>query len=263
MHNISVLAMFKNESMIIQNWIEHYLREGIDHFYLIDNGSTDDYEKKIDKYKKYITLVKDPTRKPKDTQTILYNEKYLPTVKKETTWLIICDIDEYIFSRNGNNKIMDALNKLPEHVQKIWLPWKCFGSNGIAKQPTDIIKSFTKRKKDTNKDKGYGKIICKTKHLNQIQTCGHIVKLNVQDIYYNCNGDNLDKYEFTEDNCKKLNLHLNHYMLMSEEYYKKIKCTRGGGESGKISKYTMNTFNIFNKSHNNIDDKELANKIYK
>ena len=31
--------MFKNESMIITEWIEHYLREGIDHFYLIDNGS--------------------------------------------------------------------------------------------------------------------------------------------------------------------------------------------------------------------------------
>ena len=38
MYNLSILAMFKNESWIIKEWIEHYLLEGVDHFYLIDNG---------------------------------------------------------------------------------------------------------------------------------------------------------------------------------------------------------------------------------
>jgi hypothetical protein len=41
MYSISVLAMFKNESSIIQEWLEHYLAEGVQHFYLIDNGTTD------------------------------------------------------------------------------------------------------------------------------------------------------------------------------------------------------------------------------
>ena len=51
--------MFKNESYIIEQWIQHYLLEGVNHFYLIDNGSTDDYECKIKKYMNKITLVKD------------------------------------------------------------------------------------------------------------------------------------------------------------------------------------------------------------
>jgi hypothetical protein len=38
MHNLSILSMFKNESMIIKDWFEHYLKEGVEHFYLIDNG---------------------------------------------------------------------------------------------------------------------------------------------------------------------------------------------------------------------------------
>ena len=50
MHSISVLAMLKNESSIINDWIKHYLAEGVDHFYLIDNGTTDDTYKILSKY---------------------------------------------------------------------------------------------------------------------------------------------------------------------------------------------------------------------
>jgi hypothetical protein len=262
MYKISVLAMFKNESMIIKDWVEHYLREGIEHFYLIDNGSTDDYYEKIKIYDKYITLTKDPTRLPKGTQTHLFNKIYLETIKKETEWIIFCDIDEYIYARNGNNQIIDALNKLPENVEKIWLPWKCFGSNGNKSQPNIIIKSFTKRKDGYTKNDGFGKIICRTANLVRIMTCGHIVRLNENNIMYNANGQNLDDYNLNEENCKSLNLHLNHYMLMSEEYYLKVKSVRGGGESGLTTKYDINTFYNFDKQHNDLIDNELVNKKY-
>ena len=59
MYKISVLVMFKNESMIIKEWFEHYLNEGVEHFYLIDNGSTDDYYEKIKIYDKYIIVKTD------------------------------------------------------------------------------------------------------------------------------------------------------------------------------------------------------------
>jgi len=260
MYNLSVLTMFKNESMIIKNWIEHYLTEGIDHFYLIDNGSTDDYWDKIKKYEKYITLVKDPTRLEKGTQTYLYNKIYLNKVKKETKWLIICDVDEYIYSRNGYLKIINVLNKLPENIEKIWLPWKIFGSNGNIKQPDNIIKSFTKRKIDYSNNKGFGKTICKTQNLNNFGCCGHIVSLSKNNICYTSNGENWDNFNFTNENCNKLNLHLNHYMVMSEEYYLKIKCTRGGGESGLSGKYTIGFFRNHDKNYNDIIDTELFDK---
>jgi hypothetical protein len=262
MYNLSVLAMFKNESMIIKDWIEHYLREGVEHFYLIDNGSTDDYYDKIKIYNKYITLVKDPTRLDKGTQTHLYTKIFLDVVKRETKWLIICDIDEYIYSRNNYNKITDVLNKLPSNVEKIWLSWKIFGSNGHINQPKNIIKSFNKRSNNYNKDLGFGKTICKTINLNSFGCCGHYVVLNKNNEFYNSNGILLDNYELTEENNKNLNLHLNHYMVMSEEYYLKIKCTRGGGESGSTSKYTIDYFKNNDKKYNVIIDDELFNKKY-
>ena len=94
LYTLSVLAMFKNESMIIKEWINHYIEEGVEHFYLIDNGSTDDYYEKIKMYEKYYTLVKDSTRLPHGTQTYLYNKIYLQKIKSETKWLKM-DIIKY------------------------------------------------------------------------------------------------------------------------------------------------------------------------
>jgi len=41
MYFLSVLAIFKNETMNLKVWIDHYLWQGVEKIYLIDNGSTD------------------------------------------------------------------------------------------------------------------------------------------------------------------------------------------------------------------------------
>ena len=41
MYYLSVLCIFKNETMNLKTWINHYLWQGVDHFYMIDNGSDD------------------------------------------------------------------------------------------------------------------------------------------------------------------------------------------------------------------------------
>ena len=66
---LAIVAMFKNESSILESWIEHYIKEGVQHFYLIDNGSTDDYQKILNPYMDIITLVKDPDRSSPTPQT--------------------------------------------------------------------------------------------------------------------------------------------------------------------------------------------------
>ena len=67
----SVGAIFKNEGHCIVEWLNHYLDEGAEHFYLIDNGSSDDFFLKITPYFDKITLIKDDS---KHSQTRLYNE---------------------------------------------------------------------------------------------------------------------------------------------------------------------------------------------
>lgn len=45
MNTVGLLAIIKNEGMVIQEWIEHYIWQGVSHFYIIDNGSTDNTHK--------------------------------------------------------------------------------------------------------------------------------------------------------------------------------------------------------------------------
>jgi hypothetical protein len=263
MYTVSVLAMFKNESWIIKEWIKHYLTEEVEHFYLIDNGSTDNYRDKIKEYMEYITLIIDPTRLPSgNTQSFLYKKHYLNKIKEETEWILVCDIDEYVYSRKNYKTISNFLKNVPKNIEKIWIPWKIFGSNNHKNQPDNIVKSFIKRGNSVKQEFGLGKCIARTKNLINFGCCGHNIQLTKNNFPYYPNL----KIILKNDNLKELNnldshfLHLNHYMTMSEEYYREIKCKRGGGESGIIYKYTIKYFYDNQKIYNSIQDTELFNK---
>ena len=41
MYYLTLMAIFKNETFNLKIWLDHYIWQGVQHFYLIDNGSTD------------------------------------------------------------------------------------------------------------------------------------------------------------------------------------------------------------------------------
>jgi glycosyltransferase involved in cell wall biosynthesis len=97
-NTLCVVAIFKNESDILKEWIEHYLQQGVDKFFMIDNGSTDNYYNILEPYIKNnkVELVIDTT---KFAQTNLYNKYYLNKCKAYE-WVIVCDLDEFIMVEN-------------------------------------------------------------------------------------------------------------------------------------------------------------------
>jgi hypothetical protein len=97
-YKLSLASMFKNESMVLEEWLVYYINQGVEHFYLIDNGSTDDYNSIISKYRLYISLVKDDKRYEKNTQEILINKHFLDEIKQNTEWITFIDCDEYIYA---------------------------------------------------------------------------------------------------------------------------------------------------------------------
>jgi len=261
MYNVSVLAMFKNESWIIKEWLEHYLQEGIEHFYLIDNGSDDDYLDKIQPYivNGKITLIKDPYRQKLGTQDILYNKHFLKQIKEETIWIIVADMDEYIYARNGFKTISEYLSSVPPTIGKIVLPWKLFGSNGIITHPNKIIPVFTQRQSDKDylqysklNRLGYSKTIARTTNLNNVKT--HDQCISSGEVVFS---DYTSSSDYLRYDSAKQFLHINHYTHLSLQYYNEIKIKRGGGQGGV---YDMARFNILDEMCNAITDMELSNK---
>jgi hypothetical protein len=65
-------------------------------------------------------------------------------------WIIVVDLDEFIYSRRGFTTIKEYLTTLPSDVHKIHIPWKLFGSSGFKHQPPSIIQHFIHRRNYIN-----------------------------------------------------------------------------------------------------------------
>ena len=103
---------------------------------------------------------------------------------------------------------------------------------------------------------GLGKSICKSKYINALA----VHKCSTNKPVHDSKGIQLNgEYNF---DFKLDNLHINHYMFMSEQYYKDVKCIRGGGQSGHCRKYTMEFFYKHCDKNNLVEDYELKNKTY-
>ena len=272
-HFLSVVAIFKNESDGIREWIEHYLREGVDHFYMIDNGSTDGYYEKIAALidKGLITLVKDETRW---AQKELYNKCFLDR-RKESEWFLLCDLDEYVYSRMRFSTISEFLKELPFWVSSVHIPWKMFGSSGHIEQPNGIIQNFTKRSKyDGTINEGMrdaheslSKSIVRGRHLRKFKIHHTLIKLAGIRITPNkkiwWKRKRLNFSPVSEERLSGYFLHLNHYPIQSFNWFMKVKASRGsvrleGHEKFRDESY----FQRYDAKSNLVEDNELANKKY-
>lgn len=270
-----IVSIFKNESEILEEWINHYINEGCLQFFLIDNGSTDNYLPIINKYNKYIDLVIDNT---KYKQSELYQKYFINKVKKYN-WVLVCDLDEFVYARKGFKTITDYLNTLPNNISQISIPWKIFGSNGFntldKKEPDNVISNFTKR---TNYDKSTGfqgvsqiignykmnfcKNIVRTNMLTQFGVHNHIYKKGITNMSNNISLKNSTPYIPTnEDILQSSCLHLNHYVIRSLDWFTRIKMTRGDPAAKSADNVrTLVYYNQYDDISNDMDDFELLEK---
>ncbi len=257
MYYLSILAIFKNEGHIINEWIYHHILEGVEHFYLIDNGSNDNYI--IDDT--YHNLIDFYITQPINGKQIEYYNYFLDRVKKETKWLMVIDLDEFVYSRLQFNTITEYLqtidnsinNSIHNLIDTISIPWKLFGSSGYVYQPNTVIPHFVFRSKAENKIEI--KSIIRTDRLISIGVHNHNTINN--NTLLPDNSIRNSYYAFLDNTEEILNispLHLNHYPIQSFEYFKNIKMTRGDVINSNLN-YIRNIdyFNNYDKNCNYLD----------
>ena len=91
-YEVSLCLIFKNEARVLKEWIEYHLLIGVDHFYLYNNFSDDNYLSVLSPYieRDIVTLIDWPIE---FGQMSAYNDCYQKT-KQETHWLGYIDADE-------------------------------------------------------------------------------------------------------------------------------------------------------------------------
>lgn len=230
-YDLGCILIVKNEALIIDEFFKHYIWQGVDHFYVIDNGSTDCTKDIIARYPTSYYYLVERFQQHKHYNTVFAE------MKNECKWLIICDCDEYIYNRERGRTIKDYVLSLNHtQISNITLNWKMFGSSGFETQPKHIRKSFIQRAH--NHDINVKQIIstCLTKSVS-IHEHQHIIKNPI----LNPN-----------------QLALNHYAIMSKEYFSKVKMTRGDATSPE----NVRNWDYFNRyDHKQVIDTELKDLL--
>ena len=202
-YSLAIASVFKNEAHILKEWLDHYIKWGVEHFYLVNDFSTDNYLDILNEYSEKVTLFQnDIVTKQSGRQPMIYN-KYFKYITSE--WVAILDLDEFLWSPIYS----DLKNCLNNEYSQIKVDWLHFGSSGFIEQPKSVVGSFTKRATfDSSKEYYSYKSIYKTKELISFGVHGHTVK-----------GKTIHS---SQDN-----LIINHYPLQSFNFFMNVKATRG------------------------------------
>lgn len=139
-YKVSVCAIFKDEAEYLKEWIEFHRIVGVDHFYLYNNFSKDDYRSVLNAYIEtgLVTLIDWPVMQG---QMSAYKD-CVENFQNETQWIGFIDIDEFVCP-NEFDKIGDFLKRFRKRPIVI-VYWRYFGSSGILRrnENTLVTESF-------------------------------------------------------------------------------------------------------------------------
>lgn len=211
-HFLSVLAIAKNEALIVRDWLDHYHAQGIDHVYLIDNGSTDDMVANIEDWDAGRGWVTVETRTARNAQADHYNHVYQAQARHESEWLAVLDLDEYLW---GVQLPLAEYLRTHAPAPYIEVAWTVFGSSGHNAHPRGqrLVDAFVHRAPTVSENV---KAVFRTELVDHLDLHRHRRTGGAR-----VHMDRLDHPD----------VRLYHYPILSWEYFESVKMTRGDAEN--------------------------------
>ena len=98
LHDLAIVATLKDEGPYLKEWLDYHLLAGVDHFYLYDHESTDNYAEIV---KPYIDagLVTSTPYPNNISMYMAYNDA-IKRFKFFNRYMAIIDIDEFIYPKS-------------------------------------------------------------------------------------------------------------------------------------------------------------------
>jgi len=211
MYNYIICAIFKNESHILKEWIEHYLYHGVDHIYLVNDFSTDYYMKIIKHYPDKVTLYHNDIITDQVGRQEMIMNKYFKSLLNISKWMSILDLDEFLYSPIDIN-LQNVIKKY-EQFNSITVEWLFFGSNGHIEQPKSVVEGFTKRQYKHMDYINPHKFIVKCKEVVNFHI--HHCDVNGPWTHLKCNNEHNSDFI------------INHYNIQSYNWFMNVKSQRG------------------------------------
>lgn len=127
-YNISICGIFKNEAPFLKEWIEYHEMIGVEHFWLYNNNSTDNFNQILKPYvqRGLVTLI----NWPYDQGQMKAYRDFFDKYRQETQWYSFLDIDEFFVPRYETN-LLDWLKKSGlDQYPALSIFYRMFGTSG-------------------------------------------------------------------------------------------------------------------------------------
>lgn len=246
-YELSVCAIFQNEAPYFKEWIDYHRSVGVEHFWLYNNESQDQFLEVLQPYieEGIVELYDWKNLWPKERfgyscQPAAYRDA-IAKAKGETAWLAIIDLDEYMVPMIGKD-LRDILATHYASAAAIYVSWLPFGTDGLFLGPGPILPHLTACAKRKHKSCGIGKSLVRPEAVVSINE-PHLCTLFPPFRYLDGDGE-LKRDPYHHD---KL-IRINHYMFRDEWYFWNTKVPRyyqWGGSVEELSKLNRD----FSKTH--------------
>lgn len=225
-YQLSVTAMFQNEGTLLKEWIEFHLLVGVEHFYLYNNLSNDNYKKILNPYIKtgIVTLINWPYKiKNWMPLQLKANRDCLQRFGSETKWLAIIDLDEFLVPVKENN-VPNVLSRFKK-IGGIGVNWVMFGTSNVFKIPHNqlFIETLRMRSDDNFYENTHIKSIVRPKYVKELNSL-HFPQYKHGFYNISTNGANIEGAFSKAPILDELKLH--HYWTRNEDYFINHKLPR-------------------------------------
>lgn len=140
-----VCTVFKDEGEYLEEWLNHNLDLGVEHFFLFDDKSSDNFKVVLKPYldRGLITLapldMNNPGNHPGcySGYQMLKTHQVMQNFGHRFKWVAAIDVDEFIVP-NKHNSLVEYLHDIERNVPNVGfvsIPWFNFGTSFIEKAP--------------------------------------------------------------------------------------------------------------------------------
>jgi hypothetical protein len=146
-YEIAICAIFKDEAPYLKEWIEFHKLVGVEHFYLYNHDSSDNYLKVLKSYIDRGDVTIGNMDAYKDCEHLFVNNfnwlqchVYLDCAKNVAgiaKWVAFLDIDEFLFPVKAFY-LKDVLRDY-EDCPGIGVNWQMFGTSNVEKIPKNKL----------------------------------------------------------------------------------------------------------------------------
>ncbi len=147
LYDLAVVAIFKDEGKYLREWLDYHLLAGVEHFYLYNNDSSDDYAEVLAPYveNNLVTLTDWSGR---FVMYSAYNDA-IARHRFDCRYMAFIDLDEFIFPKTNQSivEVVDEVFSRDPNAAALGINWQIFGSNGEEKADYSrgVLERFTRR----------------------------------------------------------------------------------------------------------------------